>query len=73
MTNEEIIENTHTGFFTIVEAMDAARKDEALNVLNWLSDGKSKFAVLYGDNKRFCTDTEDLTTEQLYELFKKEK
>lgn len=71
MTNEEIKDNLGGDFYNIDKAMDAARKDEAIAFGEWLRkmgmiDFKGMWIQAAGNSTRW-------TTEQLYELFKKQK
>ncbi len=88
MTNKEIIQNIHPDFynkrahvrmrvllgFEVEQAMNAARKDEAIafgEFLKTFTEMQSKEeAEMPWDS---VTLIRDYTTEQLYELFKKEK
>lgn len=48
--------------------------DYAIELLEWLTNEKSKFVILYGNQKeRFATIEEDYTSKELLEIFKKEK
>lgn len=74
MTNEEIIENIHTGFYTIHEALNSARKDEAIAFGDFL---KKYNPIDHTRGKTMWWDKRIggyyYSTEQLYKLFKKEK
>lgn len=52
--------------------MEKQQKDDyAIELLEWLTNEKSKFAILYGNQKeRFATIEEDYTSKQLLEIFK---
>lgn len=62
--NPNIIESAY-------EAMDDARKDEAVDMLKFLTDKDSPYTICYGSDTPFATNDEDLTIEQLYTIFKK--
>lgn len=47
--------------------------DYAIDLLEWLTNEKSKFSIMYGNQeKRFSTIEEDYTAKELLEIFKKE-
>ena len=56
------------------ETFEKIADDYAIELLEWLSNEKSKFAILYGNQKeRFSTFEEDYTSKQLLEIFKEQK
>jgi len=54
----------------ILSSMDAARKDEAMGILKFLTDKDSPYAICYGSDTPFATIGDDYTIEQLYTIFK---
>jgi hypothetical protein len=45
-----------------------------IDFLDWLTNEKSKYAIMYGDqDKRFSTFENDYTPKELLQLYKKEK
>jgi hypothetical protein len=45
-----------------------------IDFLEWLTNEKSKYAIMYGDqDKRFSTFEKDYTPKELLQLYKKEK
>lgn len=62
--NPTIIESAY-------EAMDAARRDEVIEILKWLTSEDSPYAVCNGSDTPFATIGDDYTIEQLYTIFKK--
>lgn len=54
--------------------MDDFAKQEMIEMLNWLTSEKSKYAILYGNQTvRFATKTKELTPEQLVGIYLKQK
>lgn len=54
----------------ILSSMDAARKDEVIEILKWLTSENSPYAVCYGSDTPFATIDDDYTIEQFYTIFK---
>lgn len=48
-------------------------KQLSIALLNWLSDENSIYAILYGNEKRFCNNKKDITTEDVYNEFLKQQ
>jgi hypothetical protein len=45
-----------------------------IDFLDWLTNEKSKYAIMYGDqDKRFSTFENDYTPKELLQLYRKEK
>lgn len=52
------------------KAMDIHAKEVAIDILNWVTNEKSPYAILYGNQlERFATKDEDFTSEQLFEKY----
>lgn len=56
----------------ILSSMDAARKDEAVEILKFLTNKDSPYAICYGSYTPFATNDEDLTIEKFYTIFKQQ-
>lgn len=48
-------------------------KDLIIAFIEWLTRKNSPYAIMYGDEKRFCTNNEELTIEEVYSIYLKEK
>ncbi len=58
----------------LIEKSEQIADDYAIELLEWLTNEKSKFSIMYGNQeKRFSTIEEDYTKKELLEIFKKEK
>ena len=66
--NDEPLEYNHTG--KVLKIIDLF----TIDFLDWLTNEKSKYAIMYGDqDKRFSTFENDYTPKELLQLYKKEK
>ncbi len=46
----------------------------SIDFLEWLTNEKSKYSIMYGNqDKRFATFEKDYTSKELLEIYKKEK
>jgi hypothetical protein len=69
-TLKEKFENNIIGVSGEVKIAD----DYAIEFVEWITNEKSKYAIMYGNQeKRFATFSKDYTTKELLEIFKKEK
>lgn len=66
--NDEPLKYDHTG--KVLKIIDLF----TIDFLDWLTNEKSKYAIMYGDqDKRFSTFENDYTPKELLQLYKKEK
>ena len=66
--NDCPLEYNHTG--KVLKIIDLF----TIDFLDWLTNEKSKYAIMYGDqDKRFSTFENDYTSKELLQLYKKEK
>ena len=55
------------------DKLEKIADDYAIEFVEWLTNEKSKYAIMYGQKIRFSTFKKDYTTEELLKIFKKEK
>lgn len=71
---EKLCEPLGKFYIETSKELEQIADEYAIELLEWLSNEKSKFAILYGNQEeRFATIEEDYTSKQLLEIFKKEK
>ena len=52
--------------------MDNKIEEQIIKFTEWLTSKDSKFAVMYGEKKRFATNKKDYTIKQVYKIYKNE-
>jgi hypothetical protein len=51
--------------------MTAKEKQEIIDILEWLTNDKSEFSIMYGDqDKRFSSNDKDYTIDEIIEIYK---
>lgn len=53
--------------------IDDIIKKESIAFVEWLTRKDSPYAIMYGDERRFCTNKGELTIEEVYNTYLKEK
>lgn len=56
-----------------IKSINDYSNEKIENLLEWLTSKDSPYSILYGDQKRFCTNDKDLTIKELiseYQQFK---
>jgi hypothetical protein len=78
--NVEIMFESQTGSLKYDELYEASNHcvkiadDYTIEFAEWLTNEKSKYSIMYGNQrKRFSTIEKDYTAKELLEIFKKEK
>ena len=58
-------------WYSILEEAKAMEKQQIIDILEWLTNEKSEYSIMYGNQKkRFASNEKDYTIKEILEIYK---